>query len=64
MTLTIELSDETSRRLEEQAAQRGLTPEFYAAQLIEAYFEKEDAQSDVLATYLLEKNQEFHSRLA
>lgn len=42
MTLVLELSDETSRRLELQAAQRNLTPEQYAVQILEAAFSDEE----------------------
>ncbi len=56
MPFVLELSDELGHRLNEQAAQHGLTPEKYMEQLIEAKF-GDEKKTDALADHLLKKNE-------
>ena len=61
--MTVEVSDETARWLEEQAAKLGLTPEAVFVQLIEDNLsESETPTADGLADYLLDKNQELYRK--
>ena len=63
MTLVLELKPETLRRIKEQAAKAGTTPEQMLVEMAETKFDG-DRTSDPLAEYLLKKNAELYRRLA
>lgn len=63
MTLVLDLKPETLRRIEEQAAKIGTTPQQMLAEMAESNF-ADEPKDDALAAYLLDKNQELYRRLA
>ncbi len=63
MTVVLDLKPETLRRIEEQAAQKGMTPEQILTEMAESNFDDQE-KGDALAAYLLDKNQELYRRLA
>ena len=64
--MTLELNDELMRELQKRAAERGLTVEECATEIIEAAFPSEKANPDfrTAADYVLKKNAELLKRLA
>jgi len=64
MTFTIALSDEKARRLEELAREAGVAPEEFLRASVEDWLAEPREDFARAASYVLQKNNELHRRLA
>lgn len=64
MSITIELTEEQSRKLEERAGQLGVDPRELAQAAVNDLLSKPADDFQRAAAYLLEKNAELYRRLA
>jgi predicted transcriptional regulator len=62
--LTVALSDEYSKRLQEIAERSGLTPEEFARISLEQWLARPDEEFERVSRYVFEKNAELYRRLA
>ena len=62
--ITINLSEERLRRLQELAARLGVSPEDLARVSVEELLASSDEKFEEAASYILEKNSELYRRLA
>jgi antitoxin FitA len=63
-TVTISLSDELSRKLDDAAQRAGVSPEELASAQLEEWLAQPDREFQEAARYVLAKNAELYRRLA
>ena len=64
MSISLELTDEQSRRLEERARQLGVDPRDLAKAAVNDLLSRTDDDFDRAAKFVLEKNRELYRRLS
>ena len=64
MSISLELTDEQSRRLEERAKQLGVDPRDLAKAAVNDLLSRADDDFDRAAKFVLEKNRELYRRLS
>ncbi|NUQ65734.1 MAG: DNA-binding protein [Pirellulales bacterium] len=64
MSITIDLNDEQSRRLEQRARELGVDPNDLARAAVNDLLSRPADDFDRAAKYVLEKNQELYRRLS